>query len=519
VAGQLTWYRGEAGRWDDALAIARACRSPEPGWCALLEGFALHGAGRLTEAERSFRAGLAALPEEERDALLDPEWLLEPDVAQALRDRSGAEREALAARIWRLGSPLYQAGGNALLTAHLSRHVLARIQGDARNAYGMRWGGDMTEILVRFGPEAGWERVREPFTMTAESSIVGRFSGGAKGVVPGLEALLDPSRAPAAAFPAATFRARSIHAVPGLPRLRGMSARVTRFLRGDTLLLVAAWRVPPPQPWDSVPPRQVADGGLWVVRAGGIAPLRAEEDALPADPPASEGRPTGAFPVLAPGDAPLRAATAHGESGAVMARVPPDAQVVSLELVDAEGGRAWRHRQGLLDPTDASEAEALSPPRPGQVTLSDLLLLRPEDPDGTPPPEAPDRLEAHVHRALPTDTVDAGPVEVGWEIYGRPAGDDPVSLVLSVERGERGLLRRAAEALRIVSPVEPVEIRWEEGVAGGGRGPPDAGPSAPVFRRVTLELGGLSSGDWVLRLAPATGGGPARGRATRIVIR
>jgi hypothetical protein len=477
VAGQLTWYRGDAGEWEAALEAARACRSPEPGWCDFLEGFALHGAGRIAESESRFRRALDALPDEERRRLVDPEWIVETDVARELRRRDGEARDRLVARIWALGNPLELAGGNALLTEHLSRHTAARIQADARNPYGLRWGDDMTELLVRFGAEVGWERARETTMVMGPPSVTGRFSGDAKGVLPGLEALLDPASAGGDAYPAASFRARSRHALPGFERVRGMDARVSRFLRGDSVLIVAAWRVPGVPAWDSVPPLEVSEGALFLMsEADGWRPRR--------------------FPLEGAREGVATALASQGD------------QVLSLELADPAGRRGWRFRRGI--------ARDAGTPGPGEVGFSDLLLLRPETPAPTSPageaPPATERLEDHLHRALPSDTLEAGPVEVAWEVYGRPAGEERLPLVLSVERGERGLLRRAAEALRILSPVDPVQIRWEEGSRDGD-------PGAVPLRRIRLELGDLAPGSWILTLSLPLGDGTMARTTTQIVIR
>ena len=501
VAGQRTWYRGEVGDWTAALVAARACRSPEPGWCLLLEGYALHGAGQVAEAERSFDRGLAALPPEERDAWFAMEPLVELEVEQAIRRLRGEERAFLEARIWALGNPLFLSGGNALRTEHFARHTAARIRTDARNPHGLRWGDDMTEILVRFGPEVAYERSREPTFVLGPTPVTGRYSWDAKGVFPTLEGILSATEAPPEAFPAAVYRSRSRHATPLVPRIRRLEARTARFLRGDSILVVAAWQVPEPPPWDTVPALAVDRVALFLVEGGVAPPVRFDFE----------------------GGSPMDVGPRGWDRGVGVARVPAGDWWLSLEAVDSAGGRGWRHREG-------ARREALAP---GSVEMSDLLLLAPpesgggagqggdETPEGSAgaePRDGQDRLEDHLARALATDTLDAGPVEVAWEVYGDPPDPDRLRFVLGVEREEQGWFRRAGEALRILSPLDPVEIGWEERVVL----PDDPGGASEIpvyFRRVELDLSGLGSGSWILRVRLPLPDGTEISSETRVVLR
>jgi hypothetical protein len=498
IAGQRTFYRGEAGDWEGALEAARACRSPEPGWCALLEGYAHHGAGNAVEAERRFNEGVAALPADEREKWMDLEPLLELEVVQALRRLPAEERRYLEERIWALGNPFFLVGGNTLRSEHFARHTAARIQENARNPHGIRWGSDMTEILVRFGPLIAYERSRQPGILLGPTPVSGRFSLDARGVFPTLEAILNASEAGPGEFPPAVHGARSRHSPPAVPRIRGLQARVSRFRRGDSLLVVAAWRVPEAPPWDSVPPVRVNVAGLFLVREGESRPLRFD---LPDSPGGPEVSPDQQDPY-----------TPNFRSGVGVVRAPTGAWWLSLEAADTEGGRGWRFRQGLRQ----------EPREPEEIQLSDLLLLSPpESPGGDASATGgagggpPDRLEDHVGRALPTDTIAPGPIEVAWEIYGEPPDPERLQFVIGVEREGRGLLRRAGEALRLLSPVDPVEMRWEEGVADRRSDLDD-----PVrFRRVQIDLGGLGNGNWLLHVRLPLEGREEVSSTARVVIR
>lgn len=486
VAGQLVAYLGEADRWAEAVRASRTCRAARPGWCEALEGFALHGSGESAAAEAAFRRALDRFPAEERREWLDLEWLVELDAYRELRGREGPERERLEARIWALGDPLFLTEANELLVEHLSRHTLARIWEGARNPYGIRWGRDMTQLLVRYGPEVAYERVRDPPAMhMGPPPVVGRFPPGIRGILPELDALLRPTEVGPEAFPSDRRRARSRHGAGPADRVRTLDPQLARFRRGDSLLVVAAWQLPE---------REAPASEAEVVEdseANGEDALGASSSG--AEPSGGNGAgphapPEAALFLLQQGEGVPRRfdVDATGRRGVATGRVPLDAYLLSLEVVDAAHREAWRHRRGV----------GLSTLHPEVIELSDLLLLEPGgDPVEPGTARAPgDRLERHLERALPGDHFPRGTVEVAWELYGVPGGDGSLRFRLTAERDDRGLLRRAGEALRLLSPPAPVEISWSEGV------PADHVRAEPLFRHVEMDLGALDPGIYRLRL-------------------
>jgi hypothetical protein len=148
--------------------------------------------------------------------------------------------------------------------------------------------------------------------------------------------------------------------------------------------------------------------------------------------------------------------------------------VSGLEVVDLEGRRAWRARQGVVQ-------LALSP---GAVDVSDLMILR----EGAPLPSSLDEAIPHVRPGVRVRAGERFPVV--WEAYGLRV-QEPVTITIGFSRGRPGFLARVGEFLGVIEPDRPVDISFE-----------DAGPDVvqSVFRAVELELPDLEPGDYTLHL-------------------
>ena len=115
IAGQRVRYLVEAGKFDEALEAASACRA-EASWCAALAGFALHTSGRFAGADSAYGVALAAMTEADRCRWTDISLLL-PDGARKRYDRLACrDRAPLEARFWALSRPLYLTAANDLRT-------------------------------------------------------------------------------------------------------------------------------------------------------------------------------------------------------------------------------------------------------------------------------------------------------------------------------------------------------------------------------------------------------------------
>lgn len=477
VSGQRVNYLGEVGRWEEALEVARSCRA-SGWWCDGLEGIALHGLGRSAEAESAFERVLAQLPEDDREEWDDPAILAEYSLYRELSGLDGEEAEQERRRVWALADPLFLVEGNPLRSEHLSRWMLSEIRKNARNGHAMSWGSDMTQLLVRYGPVVAYERIRERVRQMGPPPVVGRYDPMTRQLMPGSDAVEDPATSRPDDWATHRRHTRSRHAPPQARRIRSMDAQVARFRRDDDLLILAAWE-------------------LAAVRGPGVEDsIRVEEgelspDSLPAPFP-PEYLESALFVLDHESLEPQRfmAPRTADTRGVATAQIPPGRYLLSLEGLDAQASRAWRQRQGLEQ----------GPRHRDVIALSDLLLLEPSangqvptgqlDVDESPPP-----LDSLLLRAYPTTSLPPGRVEVVWEIYGLSPREDRLRFRLTASREDRGVLRRLGETLRIVSPPDPVELRWEEGVNRNGDS-----AQAPYLRRVSVDLSGLDPGAYRLAL-------------------
>ncbi len=446
VAGQRVAYLGEIGAWESALAAAQACRAEE-WWCDALLGHALHGSGRIAEAEDAFARVEPHLGPDDLALWSDPVFLGSLELMQEERRLSEADRALFRERIWRLADPLFLLEGNVLRSEHRARWVLAQVRAESRNGHGLPWGRDLRELLLRYGPVVAYERVHEVGGVyTGPPPTIGRYSPDAWHLIPSLEAILDPGGSGSDDWRTDRRQARSRHTPPQAPRLRAMEVQTARFRRGDDLLALAAWELATP------PDSGVSARGAFLL-----------------DTLALEPRPQTLVDI-------------EDHRGVVLARAPAGGYLLSIEALDAAGTGGWRHREGVR----------IAPPLPGMLLVSDLLLLEP-DARGTPEEAS---LEEVAPRARRSTQLPPGPVEVAWELYGVPPGGMVLGYRLRAERTDRGLLRRAGEALRLVPAPAPIELRWEEGTPVGR-----ASPDEPLLRTVVLDFSGLESGDYLLTLS------------------
>ncbi len=476
VLGQRVTYLGEAERWDEALALVRDCAvaPDEQWWCAALEGMSLHYLDRFEEAEQAFDRALEAMPEERAEEWRDLRALVEAPLRGLLGDAEGDSLRALESRVWTLANPLYLIPGNDHRTEHLARHALALTRVDARNAHGMRWGDDLTEVLVRYGPVVAYEQERPRMLQMGPPSVIARFHPRSRGFLPPSDDFLDVVEIEPGEWRTDERRVRARHAPSYSDRIGLLEVQQARFRRGDDLLLVLGWTVgegPPDWSWsegeggsaDGVDGEDDLRSGLFLLSGSGLEPVEARTEVR---------GPLGQRPE---------------PRGVAVARTPSGEYMVSLEMLDVAGMRGWRARHGV----------AQDPISRDVVGLSDLLLLEPVSSgsegqlaeDGAP-------LESHLDRALPTVRVEREPVEVAWEVYGL-TDEEVLRFSLVAEPEDRGLLRRAGEFLRILDPEAMVEVSWEEGVSSNGAG----GSDEPLLRRVVLDLSSLSAGSVRLTLS------------------
>ncbi len=482
VAGQQVAYLIESGMASRALESAERCRA-EIWWCAALTGYALHELARFADAESAFETALASMPEATRTLWLDPSWLVEPsDRGRLGFGAADGEAQPAARRFWALANPLLLLDGNPLRTAHFSRHVLARVRSDARNIHALRWGDDLTQLMIRYGPVIAFQQevATGPSRPMAPPSIVGHYTPHARGLLPSREALLAPVESGADRWRTHLRAVHSRHAVPGIERIIRMDAQVARLPLGDSVLLVAAWQVPAPLP--ATPP---PEGGPW-----------ASTEGPPPFPPPNLRAGAVLMDVSAAGSGEVREVARtelalDGERGSLTLPAPLGAMLVSIEVIDPDGAQAWRYRSGIVLE---------------KSVLSDFLLLAP--PIGSEVDESsgaePVTLEALLARMLPGNRVPAGRIEMAWAVEGLTGDEESLRYRLTLEREDVGILRRAGQFLRLVRPEHPLDIRWDEGVELR----PPSPDGFPNLRRITLDLSAVEPGTLLMSLSLTRPGWP-----------
>jgi hypothetical protein len=148
--------------------------------------------------------------------------------------------------------------------------------------------------------------------------------------------------------------------------------------------------------------------------------------------------------------------------------------VSSLEVLDAEGKRAWRARQGVKQ----------VPMIRGLVAVSDLLILR----EGAAFPATLDEAIPDVRRGVRIRKGER--FTVVWEVYGLQV-EDPAQVTLGFTEGRPGFLERVGDFLGNLEPDQPVEVTFADAGSDGVQS---------AFRAVALELPDLEPGEYTLHL-------------------
>ncbi|MGD2068549.1 MAG: hypothetical protein PVI57_07665 [Gemmatimonadota bacterium] len=461
VLGQRVWYLGESGRWEEAAHLARRCGTPDLGWCDALAGLALHELGRYEEAEASFDRALQAMGPDRAAAWRDPGDLLDGDGRDALERAREEGREAgFVARLWNFADPLYLVGGNDRRSEHFARHTVSALRSDARTPYGISWGSDLEELLVRYGWEVAWERRSpSPSSISTREGVVGREHPRSRRFVPPGRVLSEPLGAPPEAWVPDLEFAPSGYAPLYAPTFLPASATLSSVPLGDSTLIVATWRLPEDTTYRS---RQGADAGL-LARRDPSRPVQAGLSLR-----SLEGESVG------------EVRTTGGRAGTLVVAAEPGPYVVSVETLDP--GRALAGRLRV--------ATTVRPVLADVPALSDLLVL---DGPGEPASlsDALGRLSPDL-RALPGATL-----RIAWTVAGLGFRREALAYRLSVGRSDRGFFRRAGEWMGLLDADHPALLEWEE-----------PGPTSPgaAFRSVSMTLPPLDPGSYVLRLELGTRG-------------
>lgn len=415
ISGQLVRYRIEAGRPGDALAAARACRASRA-WCSRLAGMALHALGREREAEDAFEVADRTEPLTERCRSGDLDDLLEGE-ARAHYDRlpcPGPARRVFERRFWWLADPLYLEPGNERRVEDRVRRLTGELQEEAASPYGVRWGEDLTELTIRYGWPAWWERVPEdPLRPGDLDSWIAHDPPHDLSFVPRADPLTPPADLSPEAWRLTDSRPRSTYATAYADTFVRLPARTIVFRRGDSVLVLAAYALPPAGP---AADRMVA-GPTASSRAKGTGDIAALL-LLAGGPDDRYGR---------------QALEPAPRSGVLSARAPARGLLESVEVLDRRVAARLRRGLDLRQPPEGTPAisgllagPAARPDRPPE-TPAESLSVADADPLGVaeglvlagPGPAA-------APTARPGETV-----MLYWEMYGLgPGGGVRVEVTL-----------------------------------------------------------------------------------------
>ena len=455
IFGQRIRYLAEAGRLVAAEALGRHCTLPGEWRCDAYLGYVLHNRTDFARAEQAFRRAIAAMPEDVRRQWTAPRYVLDRELR--LWHSEQPDSAAALERLWMLADPLFLTEGNDRWTGHMSRWSYSMSAEGARNPYELSWGDDFTEVVVRYGWPAGWERTW-PRIGQSSYTIVGRDLPGATRTFPPREVL---ARGPAGEEPVAweipERHPRSAYLPPYLDSLGAVDGQAARFWRSGHVVVVAAWTAPDDEA-DAPGARRARSGdapvlaGLFVEQGGEIL---------------GEAR-----VVAAPGG-PVRLRTSAPWA---------DWGTVSLEAWDPEARHADRFRAGM----------GFRQLPPGLLAVSDLILL-----DAG---AEPDSLEDAIGVLRTSTEVNSGEaLAVALEVYGLGARGEVVRFDTWVERRGEGFLARIGRWLRLAGPREVVSVSWDE---AGPRG------AEPMFRTFTIGLPELTPGGYDVVVEVSAGGRP-----------
>jgi hypothetical protein len=452
IMGQRIRYLTE-GHDSSAVYVARLCRATR-WWCDALLGLALHVRGDYAGSDSAYALAMEAAPSLVRCHWLNLTPLLDDDIRGSYKKMTCGQREAANARIWWVADPLFMTPGNERRTEHFSRVLHTTLQTSSANTYGSSWGGDLAELILRFGWAEKW--TQEPSASMyyqAAPSITGHERE------PGYHFFLTQQPPDSLAlivdsvFDIYQFPPREMYAPVYTRAFVRLDAQVARFRRGDSTKVVAAYDVST----DTIFGKHKFAAGLIAMGDPGTTP---SSTLLPESP----------------------------TKNVLTVSTPWREQLIGVELLAKDSAGAARWRSGFNEiPLDSVT-----------MSVSDLLFV-----DGAP--SLPGDLNEAIARAH-GGTIFSHDRKIGlfWELYGKTPLDSALPISLTITPVDVSLLRRAFRALRVAPRFSPLSIRWQENGAAG----------VLSARSVLLDLSLVPPGKYAVKLE--VGNSPAA-TTTRVI--
>jgi hypothetical protein len=336
-------------------------------------------------------------------------------------------------RLWWLADPLHSRPGNDRRTEHFSRLTLNRLQERASSGYGIGWGVDLAEILVRYGWPSHWTQDWPRLYSDARPPITAHHWMPSYHFLP-RAAALDLRTAGEDAWSLRGPQPRERYA-PRYGSFAWLEHQLAAFRRGDSLIVVAAYDATA----DTIMADTLVDAALVLTNGP---------------------RPSDSAAVIVPG-AP--------RSGRLVVRVADAPLLASVEVI-GERRIHWAR---------SAVATALS--RGRRIVLSDLAFFTPGD-------SLPTTFDEFLI-AMRTRTTARSDERLGlyWELSGAIDERTPLSARIDVVREGRSWLRRTGERIGVVEPQRGVRLGWGE-VASAREG--------ALPRAVSLDLSTLEPGSY-----------------------
>ncbi len=463
IVGQRVRYLLESDSADVALSAAERCAA-EDWWCMALRAYVQHSLGDFAAAEASFAVALETMPSVNSCEWRDISLLLSGELLKEYRKLDCSRRRGLEHRVWWLADPLYMVPGNERETEHYARIVANELLTVSASPRRTIWKYDNRELLVRYGPVIGWERVRTTSPSLAATELIGHHRKGSQHFVPPPAYVLDPSTIAPGHWDIDPARPRSRYGPSYATEFVWLEHAITLFRRGDSAIAVATYSLPQSTTRNAM-----------------------------ASPSSSE--PQCAL-VLAAGERGPVLIERSRNCAPVAGTVPLLQMLVSVEALLPSDSIAARGRYWLDVPERLSASS-------GDPTLSEVLLTEPIE---RPPP----RLESAIPYTLPPSALTPGArIGLYWELYGADGSPHSAVVSLTVEKVGKGFVRKAAEWIGLVGDRKNrIQMQWDESII-----PREYSP-----RYITVQLAPEMKGTYLITVQVRLETGAQAARTRRIDV-
>jgi hypothetical protein len=442
LTGIRVYYHIEARQLARADTVARECRA-STWWCSALVAYVARTRGDAVAADSGFAAALVQMPDTLRCAWRDISMLLPGDARGRYEELSCDDRAPTELRYWMLSAPRLTAGANEWRAEFYARRVIGTLLKQGTTVYPEPWSNDVAELGLRYGWPVGWSRIQPSTPYETETRIMGHDASPSCPFSPREEALDSLASATDDSWDCKDNHAPSRFAPPPVRRILPVQAQLARFRRGDSTLLVAAYRA--------------ADDSL-------RTPASALAAAL------ADGR-----IFTTPTD------TTH--AGHLRLLLPDLPRLAGVELADTITGTLARSRQLYAPAPDSA-----------RMHLSDLLVFHSGGSE-----EVLAHLDSALAHAVAGESASRDePLGLYWETYHVADDSGSMRTEVTVERIDHGLFRSLRQRVGLADADSPLHIRWSDA---------HAAVDGVAARAISLDLSSLPGGRYRVSVALTPPGG------------